>query len=129
MPKEVVERFAAWSKQRLRRHQRLELLPTMEVTQYWKDNNEDLKRILAYAAVATLAVLAVVMAIYLAPIVAEVAAAALARMAAVATAEMLAANASEIIALVSSSIAPIMNYTRNALQAATDLKPGFALGL
>lgn len=125
VPKEVLIRFREWARQQQRRYQRLELLPTPEVSRYWQDNNDDLKQLLGYVALATAAVAVVVFAIYLAPIIASAATATLAQLGAGATLDVIAANAATLIAMISASVPQIMNFARTAVQSATSFGPRF----
>ncbi|WP_353189755.1 hypothetical protein [Pandoraea pnomenusa] len=123
VPEEVYKRFAAWARQQQRQWQRLELLPTPEVTRYWQDNNADLKKILAYAAVATLAVAIVVAAIYLAPIMIGSAQVYLTGLATAASVDALVANSAAIIAAISSAVPATLNFARTAMTAAANAGP------
>jgi len=130
VPLEVLVRFREWARQQQRRYQRLELLPTPEVSRYWQDNNDDLKQLLGYVALATAAVAIVVIAIYLAPVVASAASAALAQLGAGAALDFLAVNAAALIAMISANVPQIMNFARTAVQSATNFGPrfGYAFG-
>lgn len=126
VPHEVLVRFREWARQKARQLQRLELLPTPEVGRYWQDNNNDLKAILGYAAVATLAVATIVLAIYLAPIIAGAAATYLTELAAVASLDAIAANSGVIIAAISSTVPASLNFARTVMTAATASGPRLA---
>jgi hypothetical protein len=123
VPKDVVDRFKDWVRQQQNRYQRLELLPLPEVNRYWKDNNEDLKRMLGYFALATVAVATLVLAIYLAPLVVGAAAALLVDLGAVAAIDALAVQAAALIATISANVPQVMNFARMAVQSIANLDP------
>ncbi len=125
VPQEVLRRFRDWAKQQQRRYQRLELLPTPEMSRYWQDNNDDLKQLLGYVALATTAVAVVVLAIYLAPLVAGAATAALTQLGAGAALDFIAVNAAALVAMISANVPQIMNFARSAVQSATSFGPRF----
>jgi hypothetical protein len=128
VPHEVIVRFREWARQKARQVQRLELLPTPEVSRYWTENNDDLKRILAYAAAVTVAVAVVVLAIYLAPIMAGAAAAYLTELAAAASLEAIMANSAAIVTAISSTVPAILNFARTAMTAASSAGPRLGYG-
>lgn len=118
VPHEVIVRIREWAKQQARREQRLELLPISDVTRYWEDNTADLKKLLAYAAGATLAVAAVVLAIYLAPVIIGGAAAYLTELAAAASLGALFARSAAIVAAISTYVPAILRFTQTLLTSA-----------
>jgi hypothetical protein len=123
VPKSVVERFKEWLTQQQRRYQRLELLPLPEMTRYWQDNNSDLKIMLGYLALATVAVAVVVLAIYFAPLIAGAAASGLSALGTATSVQAIAAQSSAAVALVSASVPQIMTFSRCAVQSITNLDP------
>jgi hypothetical protein len=123
VPKDVVDRFKDWAEKQKRRYQRLELLPLPEVARYWQDNDADLKRMLGYIALATVAVAAVVLAIYLAPLVVGAASALLVDLGAAAALDVIAVQAAALIAAVSANVPQIMNFARMTVQSIVNLDP------
>lgn len=123
VPKEVLERFKRWAERQSVLTPRLDLLPTLLVTQYWKDNNDDLKRLLGFAAIVTLSVAIVVLAVYLAPVVFGAAAATISELTATASFEALISNSPTIVTAISSSMPSVLNFSRMSMIAATSLQP------
>jgi hypothetical protein len=123
VPKEVFKRFEKWLEQQQRRYQRLELLPLPEISRYWQDNNDDLKVMLSFLALATAAVVVVVLAIYLAPIVAGAAASGLTALGAATSIEAIAAQSAALVALISATVPQIMTLSRTAVQSVANLDP------
>jgi len=123
VPKAVVERFKDWLKKQQRRYQRLELLPLPEVSRYWQDNNDDLKIMLAYVALATVAVAVVVLAIYLLPLVAGAAGASLTALSTATSIEAVGAQAGALIGLISANVPQIMNLSRTTVQSVANFDP------
>ncbi|MGH6794744.1 MAG: hypothetical protein ACREDM_09070 [Methylocella sp.] len=123
VPEEVVQRFKEWLKQQQRRYQRLELLPLPEMSRYWQDNNDDLKIMLSFLALATAAVVVVVLAIYLAPIVAGAAASGLTALGAATSIEAIGAQSAALVALISATVPQTMTFSRTAVQSVANLDP------
>lgn len=126
VPHEVIVRFREWARMQARVSSRLELLPTPAITNYWQNNNDDLKIMLGYIAGATAAVAVIVAAIYLAPIIAGAAAAVLTELAAAASLEALIASSSAIVAAISATVPYILNFARTTITAISNLGPRFA---
>lgn len=127
VPDAIFRRFRDWAAQQERARLTLQLLPMPVATQYWQDNNDDLKALLGYLALGTAAVALVVLAVYLAPIVAGSAAAVLSSLSAAASVESLIAGSAAIVAAISAALPQIMRTAQTVLNAATSLGPRFAI--
>lgn len=124
IPVEVLKRFAAWVKNRLRSaNDPFGLLPATDANRYWQENNDDLKRILAYLAIGVLAIGVIALSIYLAPILFPLEAAALAS-AGIGSSLALAARGAVLVEQFSVALPGTIMVAQTAVNAAINIGGG-----